>query len=231
MMKHIIFDCYGTLINTGKGSIEAVKAILANVGSDVPAEDFYAHWKRIKKHMMDTDEFVTEKKFFELSLKETFAKFGITADATVEVKPMIDSLFSRRNIYDEVKPMLEGLAAMGFTYAIGSTTDTDSIMCHLNQNELTVPLVFTSEDMKVYKPKADFYRTILNQTGWDVSECVFVGDNYVDDVLGPKSIGMKAVLLDRNNKFNKADCEIQPDYIVSNLLELIDILEVANGQR
>ena len=40
---------------------------------------------------------------------------------------------------------------------------------------------------------------------------------------------MKAVLLDRNNKYDKADCKVWPDYIVSNLLELIDILEVANG--
>ena len=69
----------------------------------------------------------------------------------------------------------------------------------------------------------------MNKIGWDVAECIFVGDNYVDDILGPKAIGMKTVLLDRNNKYAKQAFEIEPDYIVSNLLELIDVLEVANG--
>ena len=229
MIKHIIFDCYGTLIDTGNGSIKAVEAILKSVGSDAPAGEFYADWKGIKKHMMDTGAFETEKKFFELSLKETFSQYGITADATLEVKPMIDTLFSRRIVFGEVEALLDKLAELEVDYAIGSITDTDSIMCHLKQNDLYMPLVFTSEDMKVYKPKAEFYRTILNKTGWDVAECIFVGDNYVDDILGPKVIGMKTVLLDRNNKYAKQAFEIEPDYIVSNLLELIDVLEVANG--
>ena len=35
MIKHIIFDCFGTLIDTGTGSRDAVKSILARVGSDI----------------------------------------------------------------------------------------------------------------------------------------------------------------------------------------------------
>ena len=79
------------------------------------------------------------------------------------------------------------------------------------------------ENMKKYKPASDFYNTIINQEGWDVTETLFVGDNLIDDVAGPKSIGMKAVLLDRKNKF-VADNDIKPDYVISTLNELISII-------
>ena len=228
MIKHIVFDCYGTLVDTGKGSIKAVEKILENVGSNVLAKEFYADWKRIKKRMINTEDFQTEKKFFEKSLGETFSKYGIVADAAVEVKPMIDSLFSERFIFDDVLNVLQKLSELEVDYAIGSTTDTDSIMYHLQLNKLQIKQIFTSEDMRVYKPKEKFYNTILHKNGWNAAECLFVGDNYEDDVCGPKSVGMKAVLLDRKCTFDKTLFSVQPNYVIPNLYELINILEVCN---
>ena len=76
----------------------------------------------------------------------------------------------------------------------------------------------------MYKPSPEFYRTILQKMGWDVSESLFVGDNLVDDVAGPKAIGMKAVLLDRNETYSM-NTDIKPDFVISNLMELIPIVE------
>jgi FMN phosphatase YigB (HAD superfamily) len=57
-----------------------------------------------------------------------------------------------------------------------------------------------------------------------VTETLFVGDNLIDDVAGPKGVGMKAALLDRKNQYD-ADSDIKPDYIISTLKELIQIIE------
>lgn len=48
MIKHIIFDCFGTLIDTGNNSTKAVEQILSNVGVHAEAEDFYKDWKTKK---------------------------------------------------------------------------------------------------------------------------------------------------------------------------------------
>ncbi|CAG7618230.1 hypothetical protein ACFQI7_02680 [Paenibacillus allorhizosphaerae] len=40
MIKAILFDCYGTLVDTGSGSIKAVRQILAKNKSTVNAEQF-----------------------------------------------------------------------------------------------------------------------------------------------------------------------------------------------
>lgn len=79
--------------------------------------------------------------------------------------------------------------------------------------------------MKVYKPNPDFYKTILRRSGWAVSECLFVGDSYMDDVCGPKGIGMRTVLIDRKERYKDVVLEPKPDYIIRTLGELTGVLE------
>lgn len=221
-LRHIIFDCFGTLIDTKDYSIKAVKRILQSVGSCVDAEEFYSLWKNIKREMANNVEFMNEKRLFSLSLGAVFEKYGIDADAEKEVGPMIDALYSERKVFPEVKEALFELAGKGYDFAIGSTTDTDSIMNCLLMNELSFERVYTSESMEVYKPSELFYRTILQRSGWRAEECIFVGDNYIDDVWGPKMIGMKAVLLDRYRKYDEETLMPKPDFVLRSLSDLVN---------
>lgn len=224
MVRHIIFDCFGTLINTGDGSIKAVEQILSNVCSHEDTKEFYSYWKKVKKQMTDNSDFINEKTLFELSLEKTFANYGICANASEEVKPMIQSLFAERLVFEDVKNVLNQLAEKGVDFAIGSNTDTDSLMYYLKSNNLMFSHIYTSENMEVYKPNPKFYETILDRSGWSVGDCIFVGDSYTDDVYGPKTIGMRAVLLDRRRMYHHMDLNPVPDYIIHSLDELINIL-------
>ena len=223
MYKNIIFDCFGTLIDTGSGSVQAVERILSNIALNVDAKAFYSEWKALKKKIMLQDTFFSEKALFSISLGILFEKYDVQADAEIEVKPMIDTLFGKRDAFPETIEALNILDTIGIHYAIGSTTDTDSLMHFLDSNNMKIANVFTSEDLRMYKPSPEFYRTILQKMGWDVSESLFVGDNLVDDVAGPKAIGMKAVLLDRNKTY-PMNIDIKPDFVISSLMELIPIV-------
>lgn len=224
MIKYVIFDCFGTLINTGSTSLSAAAEILRNVGSDADPEEFYKSWKAVKKEMMSSGEFRTEKDLFRLSLAEMFSRYGIDADAEKEADPMIGVLFARRAAFPETHDALRMLSAAGIEYAIGSTTDTDSILYYLEQNMLDPGRLYTSEDMKLYKPDPRFYSTILEKTGWNAEECLFVGDSITDDVKGPQEAGMKAALLIRNTPYDQ-NCGVKPDYIIHSLLELEFVLK------
>lgn len=222
MIKHIIFDCFGTLIDTGNNSIKAVEQILLNVGVHVDAREFYEVWKAKKRQKMNSSVFLNEKTLFELSLSETFAQYGIAADASKEVKPMIRSLFAERLVFPDVHEALEKLENVDI--AIGSTTDTDSLLYYLELNHLSFSQIYTSENMQVYKPDEEFYKTILRRSGWLAEECLFVGDSYLDDVCGPKKVGMKTVLLDRKALYKDAERSPQPDFVIHSLLELENVM-------
>lgn len=222
MIKHIIFDCFGTLIDTGNNSIKAVEQILSNVGVHVDAREFYEDWKAKKRQKMNSSVFLNEKTLFELSLSETFAQYGIAADASKEVKPMIRSLFAERFVFPDVHEALEKLENVDI--AIGSTTDTDSLLYYLEINHLSFLQIYTSENMQVYKPDEKFYKTILSRSGWLAEECLFVGDSYLDDVCGPKKVGMKTVLLDRKALYKATERSPQPDCVIHSLLELVNVM-------
>ncbi len=230
MIKHIIFDFFGTISDTGTSSVDATAQILKNVGSDFDPSVFYNEWKTIKRSRMDEEPFYTEKELYGLLLEELFEKYGIEADGKREVKPYIDMLFGDRKIFPDAKKCLEDLKAMGFDVVIGSTTDNDVLKHHMDMYGITADACYTSEDFKVYKPHPKFYQGIIDATGWDPSECLFVGDSLGDDVFGPKAAGMKAVWLNRKKKAYgdafKSDSikrEYEPDWIIYSLDELLDL--------
>lgn len=224
MIKHIIFDCFGTLIDTGNNSIKAVEQILFNVGAHADAREFYEVWKAKKRQKMNMPVFLNEKTLFEISLSETFAQYGIAADASKEVEPMILSLFAERLVFPDVQEALGKLAKEHVDMAIGSTTDTDSLLYYLEWNQLSFSHIYTSENMQVYKPNVKFYETILRRSGWLAEECLFVGDSYLDDVCGPQTVGMKTALLDRKALYKDTELSPQPDFVIHSLLELVNIM-------
>ena len=59
--------------------------------------------------------------------------------------------------------------------------------------------VITSINVGWRKPHEKIYERGIQMAGCEPNEILFVGDNYECDYVGPKGMGMKAVLLDREN--------------------------------
>ena len=236
MIKHIIFDFFGTISDTGTSSVDGTAQILKNVGSGIDPAVFYSEWKTVKRVRMDEEPFYTEKEHYARILCELFEKYGIDADGRTEVKPYIDMLFGDRKVFPDALKCFEDLKAMGLDVVIGSTTDDDVLDHHLKMYGMVPDACFTSEDFKVYKPHPEFYRSILEKTGWDPSECLFIGDSLGDDVFGPKAEGMHAVWLNRKDKafgdaFKSGTIkeEYAPDCIIKSLSELPGVIRQING--
>ncbi|MBN1213496.1 MAG: HAD family hydrolase [candidate division Zixibacteria bacterium] len=51
-----------------------------------------------------------------------------------------------------------------------------------------------SSSFKLRKPHPDIFRKAANLAGYAPSECLFIGDRFVEDVQGPAEVGMPAVL-------------------------------------
>lgn len=77
--------------------------------------------------------------------------------------------------------------------------------------------VVVSADLGFRKPHPSLYRTAAERLGVSPAECLFVGDRVLEDVRGPKAVGMKAALCHR---WRQEPPEGAPDHVVMGLADL-----------
>lgn len=221
MIRYILFDAYGTLLSMGSASIDATHEILQKCGrTDLDASAFYTEWKALRAKMIGgMTDFVCEAEVFRATLHTLYQKYAIDGDADDDVRIMLDT-WGTRDVFPEVKRTVNRLS-QAYTLCIASTTDTEPLVCDLRRNGLAFAHVYTSESLRVYKPHRAFYQSILDDLHSAPDEVLFVGDSLTDDVWGPARLGIKTCHVNRKN----TPCrEIVPDYTVSSLDKLPDLL-------
>ena len=117
--------------------------------------------------------------------------------------------------------------AKRYEIVIASNTDTQPLLQNFDYNHVRFAQVFTSEDLRVYKPDARFYRRVLERVQLTAEEAVYVGDSGAEDVQGPAQAGMTTVLVDRR----RSGAHFGQDFTVSSLLELPALFERAAGEK
>ncbi len=84
--------------------------------------------------------------------------------------------------------------------------------------------IFSCE-LGLRKPHPLIYQTVLEQLHVPAEAAVFVGDRLREDVMGPKALGMRAILTHQFRQEDPAQAVVKPDAVITRLAELPDILE------
>ncbi len=105
-------------------------------------------------------------------------------------------------LYDDVVPTLEHLRDAGFKLAIVSNWDTplDPLTERLGISHY-FDTITASHDMRVRSEKPDphIFNYTLAAVGVSAAEVVHVGDTYEADIVGAEGVGIRPILLDRDN--------------------------------
>lgn len=80
--------------------------------------------------------------------------------------------------------------------------------------------IIFSSDFGSAKPSKKLFDIATKHFNKSPEEIVYIGDNYKRDVLGSKNAGMKSILV-QNSISGKITGEIQPDYIIHEIEELV----------
>lgn len=225
MKRLLIFDAYGTLISTGKGSLNAVEKILSLQEKEIDASIFYKDWKKLhRKHMDKANQsgFVSEKYIFAKDLRALYKQYKIERPYESDVQIMLASL-ENRVVFPEVLEAVNQLRPK-YRVVIGSTTDTIPLLQNLKYNNLIVDKIYTSEMIQKYKPDRAFFQYILKSEGYAPEDAVFIGDSLKDDIEEPHGIGITTIWVDRGSVHDLSD-SIQPDYIVKDISEIVRLLK------
>ncbi len=224
MLQAILFDAYGTLLDTGTGSVEAAAEILEQAGRpDIPPKAFYARWKQLHRQHMAAASGAqppqNEEAIYHLDLRALYREYGVRSDPDRDVGIMLATL-GNRTPYPEAGEVLERLGQKAMV-CIASITDRSPLRRDLERGGLKVHKIYTSEDLGRYKPDPAFYTAILDSLGLPPREALFVGDSLSCDVQGPQAVGIPACWVNRKGA---APGDISPDYIVTDLRGLLPLV-------
>jgi putative hydrolase of the HAD superfamily len=103
-------------------------------------------------------------------------------------------------IFEDVLPVLTELRARGLKLGLVSNTgrDLDEFVAH---HGLDVDAVVASGVHGKTKPHPTIFMAALERLGVSPADAVMVGDSVEDDVDGARAVGMRGLLLDRENRY------------------------------
>src|SRR5262245_6089420 len=140
-----------------------------------------------------------------------FERAGIPADAPVaRVLHDLWAYHSEHNLWEyvppDVAPALERLAASGVTLAVGS--NANGIIHRVFERAglgRYFSVICDSQLEGVEKPDRRFFDILVARAGGRPETTLHVGDLYHVDVLGARSAGLQAMLLDPHNLYEGYD--------------------------
>lgn len=202
MIKAIIFDAFGTLFKVKSGG--SARRIISNIaafGNYVDEQAFIKEWKEYYKIQTSTDmDFKTERDIFISRICMFYNRYNVERNAEIDADFLLANSYERE-VYEEVPTALKMLKNK-YKIFIGSNTDNDVLEAVMKKNNITVDKIYTSENLKCYKPNPEFYHMILRDNELSPNEVIFIGDSIDDDILGPQYVGIKTILIDRTHRYS-----------------------------
>ena len=222
-LKTIFFDVYQTLISIDdSGNEEAWNVFseyLNRQGVSVDALQFK------KKVEMENEKYYekagdSEKEFRHHSIYNSVNAVFLNYDIKISKDELLDLIWEFRQVhtsdlelYPGVKDMLHELSKK---YVLSTASYAQSSSTRNELKKLGIDQYFShfifSSDIGYKKTDQKFYEICLQETGNKSEECLMIGDNYLQDVVIPKKVGLKAILIknpltDGRNIIN----DIKPD--------------------
>ena len=229
--KYLIFDLDNTLcdFNCAERKAREVISSLLNENNI----DSFKFWKRYKNiEPILYKEFslgkITVDEYRIRRYSDVLVSMNYTKN--IDLSEKFNELFmyqinNKIELFDDVIPTILQLQKHDVILAILTNGPSDGQRQKIVTTGLDkyFPYIFIGEEIGFFKPKKEAFEYVLNCFRCTPEEMIMIGDSLVDDILGPKQLGICTILIDRNNLYKKN--KIRPNYIINNLSDLTELLE------
>lgn len=210
MIKAVLFDLDGTLINTNELIVNTFQYIF-------------------KKHLnIDVDRKEITDNFGEL-LSDTIARYAPN-DVEFMVKEYKEY---NESMHDELTMPIEGVKEgikklRDSGYKMGIVTSKRRAMTEKGLRLFNLyddmDVIVTPEDTKRHKPEADPILKACELLKLNVDEVIMVGDTH-NDILGGKAAKCKTCLVRYTGAPLDKLLKLEPDYVIDSIDEVLDIIK------
>ncbi|MBM3119313.1 MAG: HAD-IA family hydrolase [Chloroflexi bacterium] len=218
MIKAVFFDFYNTLATHHPPREEAWINACREFGIKVAARALFQSLPAADKYWRDENSrSPIDKKTPEEKI-DFYAEYGgmilrgagaeVSRDTALQIMAKLRQYNWTYKVYDDTLPTLNGLKNRGLILGMISNVvqDMESVYTELGLQPYLAFKV-TSSEVGCDKPQPEIFQAALKKAGIKSEEALYVGDQYDLDIVGARGVGMKAILVDRNDYFpDITDC-------------------------
>jgi putative hydrolase of the HAD superfamily len=232
----VLFDLFDTLLLLQDQkvyyppSLKKLYEFLSDNGISIPFDDFKHAYFEVRDKFYSESRKSLNEPHFNVRVSQTLRKFGHNFDISDPIVVGATAAFAEEFMHYVTldKEALSVLQKLHGKYKLGLISNFAIPECCWNLLERFklrnyFDIVLISGDIDKRKPGAEIFEKALKALGTKAAKAVFVGDMLDLDVVGPKKVGMKTILIQRR-PIGK-DVDTRPDKIITHLSELLDMLE------
>ncbi len=231
-MRTFIFDLYGTIVDikTDEKSARFWRSIaneLSMLGDNVSANEAKQSYLALcKQREREYD------RYYEFDLLDVFkdylAHFNLVNDAHSAQK--FASKFRKYStrkwrVYPRIINAIKSLKRHDCKVYLLSNAQACFTLEELKKSGLDTLFdgIIISSQESVKKPSEEIFNLLIDRYGLDANDCVFVGNDMYDDVLGASKANMRTVYI-KTKQSSKRKVDQKPTFIARNFAHLSDIL-------
>ncbi|UOE40802.1 YjjG family noncanonical pyrimidine nucleotidase [Chryseobacterium suipulveris] len=205
-IQHIFFDLDNTLWDHRKNAYLTLQEIYRreNVQEkhQLGFEDFHREyftinerlWAQIRDGEIDK-EYLRKHRFYD-----SFLFFGIDDFDLAQVfeQNFLDEILNYNDLVEGSFEILEYLSEKNYRLHILSNgfKEVTSKKCELSGIKNYFETITSADEINIRKPQPEIYEYALKKAGASAEEAVMIGDDWIADVEGAKSFGLKVVFFD-----------------------------------
>lgn len=231
MIKYILWDIDGTLLNFDLAETRAIRKCFDLYGLGELSEEVLIDYKNINTSLWKNleEDKITRTQVLEGRFKELFDKYDYHVDDIPAFNIDYQKALGQTYVLNE--NARETIEKLGDKYAQYGVTNGSIIAQEgkLRGAKLDKYLrdVFISERIGYEKPAREFFDYIFDRVGsTNPDEYIIVGDSLTSDIRGGNLAGMKTIWYNPASLIN--DLGVKVDYEVRDLIEIVYILEESN---
>jgi putative hydrolase of the HAD superfamily len=229
----VLFDFFGTLVHYEPSRVvqgyPGAHAQFVAMGGELGYETFLARWDDVfarfdRRSDHDDSEFSmwdVGREFFTETTGRTPDEAALDRFIDVYLEEWSTGV---RDI-EGIAPMLAEIGARHRLAVVTNTHSPHLVPAHLRRMGIdgAFEAVVTSIEVGHRKPHPAIYAHTLSQLCLEPRRCVFVGDTVAADYIGPRAVGMHAVLVDPTNRHAAVHLD-QIGHRVSSVLDVAQLV-------
>ena len=202
-LRAVLFDVDFTLCRPGPElSPERYARVAARHGVELDLARHDAAREAAVQNLKRHPELLHDDTIWHAFTEEIFVGMGGPREVASECATEIErgwEVAANFELYEDALPVLEDLRAHGLKLALVSNgiRDLTEFVAH---HRLDVEAIVDSRTHGYVKPHPTIFRAALDRLGVAAADAAMVGDSPEEDVEGARALGMRAVLIDREDR-------------------------------